>query len=128
VRRLIAILFLLLFTSTTEAGEIYKLPVLVNHWRLHQEEGRSTRFYQFFKEHYLIDHHDKDKQQDDQLPFKGMHVDHFSLLYTSEPLPPLKDLLLHSAAPDSSYIPPYTPYTHLLGIFHPPRSHPVPVA
>ncbi|MGE5520879.1 MAG: hypothetical protein ACM3VS_13190 [Candidatus Dadabacteria bacterium] len=121
MRKLVAIIFLVLLTSTTEAGELLKLPSLVNHWRLHKQEGRTTSFFDFMKEHYSIRHSDNDRQEDDQLPFKSMHIDHFMMVYVSTPAAPIK---VSSNFEETSTVFLYTefiPGTHLLGIFHPPR-------
>src|SRR5574338_1448446 len=73
MKKVAAIFFLSLFTlSTTEAGQLLKLPLLVSHYLKHKTEGRSTNFIGFIKEHYNGNQeNDSDSKEDRQLPFKA---------------------------------------------------------
>jgi hypothetical protein len=80
VKSFVAISFILLHLfSTTELGELLKLPVLVHHYFEHEEEHEHLSFIGFFKAHYAElhkaegKHHNEDHQR---LPFKG-HDHHF---------------------------------------------------
>lgn len=80
MRKIAAIFFLVLFTSsTTQAGQLLKLPLLVTHFLEHLRDGRSHSLVDFLKEHY-IDHHttDNDSNEDAKLPFKSALQSTFS--------------------------------------------------
>src|SRR6202035_713813 len=69
----ISFIFLYLF-STTELGELLKLPLLVHHYFEHEEEHDHISILSFLKEHYAELHKTESKQHADhhkQLPFKS---------------------------------------------------------
>lgn len=123
MRSVIAIFFLLTFGfSSTEAGQLLKLPLLFEHLNTHLAEGRSDSFVDFVKEHYL-DYHgdDEDKNEDSQLPFKSVNTDITSTIYS---LPPTvetgKDISELKDQP-FQYLPNTTLPNNFVDIFHPPR-------
>lgn len=124
MRKLIAIVFLLIFTSSTEAGELLKLPLLANHYLLHKVEGRSGNFFDFLKEHY-IDHHgkDSDNQQDQELPFKVLHAEHFTYNFVASEANIIKPPALMIANKTESLPSEDLPLNLSYSIFHPPRSN-----
>ena len=123
MRKAIAIFFLFLFTASfTEAGQLWKLPLLVKHYITHRNNDNTLSIATFSEQHYLEDHHsDGDEQQDNQLPFKTYTVNTTAapFLLTAAPV------LLQPVAGTTTVLGiPQTPFvlsSHLFGIFHPPR-------
>lgn len=120
MRKLTAILFLFLSASTTEFGQVLKLPWLVSHFIDHHKEGQGINA--FMHEHYVHHHGDNDDQEeDDQLPFKTTTIQQTSFTCllpviesvndTAAPVVKAKTLL-PAVAISSDY---------LKDIFHPPR-------
>lgn len=72
MRRTIAIVFLITYLSTTtELGEVFKLPVVWQHFQEHRAANPDLSFIAFLKMHYFNgDPKDADYQRDMQLPFK----------------------------------------------------------
>ncbi|MDD3005047.1 hypothetical protein [Flavobacterium sp.] len=86
MRQLIAIglLFLYVFTST-EINELLKFPLLVQHFKEHQQAKGSLTFSQFVHEHYANgDIDDTDRDQDLKLPYKSIDFSN-SLFFTVLP-------------------------------------------
>src|SRR5687767_12225223 len=83
MRKIAAIFFLVLFTaSTTEAGQLLKVPLLITHFLEHLRDGRSHSLVDFLKEHYGNDHaQDEDSTEDEKLPFKSALQSNFSNVY-----------------------------------------------
>jgi hypothetical protein len=123
VKRSIAIFFLVIFSvSFTEAGQVFKFPLLIEHYIDHNEGEMKTSFLGFLKSHYVNDHQsDGDEEKDNNLPFK--HSD-YQLSFLSF-IPPFsceiktQALLLNTIYP--LYIQPYRLKDPLSDIFHPPR-------
>ena len=122
MRKAIAIFFISLFAaSTTEAGQMLKLPLLVAHYQKHLSEGRSSSFLSFIKVHYLGTHgKDADNKEDQQLPFKSAMNVNFQVNYLVLPFEVLQ-------TPLPLLIPEYNCYHSVSGlsnynreIFHPP--------
>lgn len=79
--KITAIVLLVLFTSTTEVGQLLRLPLLISHYIDHyREEGQGI--CAFFHEHY-VHHHgvNNDQQEDDRLPFKTTIVQQTTVVY-----------------------------------------------
>jgi hypothetical protein len=125
MRRLIAVIFLLLTIVTTETGvQLLKLPMLITHFTTHLSEGRSSSLAGFLEEHYSGGrHNDKDSQQDQQLPFKTVNVESFSSLYVPAISPVLAQNSFSSSQPQLSSAYCFTLQDHFAGIFHPPRGN-----
>ena len=114
------ILLLILMVSTqTPVGQLFKLPALVQHFTKHQAlDGVS--FLDFLAEHYATEHEDADQQEDEKLPFKNILL--FNIGYAVvasalqanvfDPLRTEKKII---------FSPNYIPQQHLASIFHPPR-------
>ena len=112
-------LMISLVSTQTPMGQLFKLPLLVEHFVKHQrKEGMS--FLGFLEEHYASDHRDADLPEDEQLPFKTIILCNigsavvpslvkadFAFPFTEE-----KKIILSDF---------YTPQQHLSSIFHPPR-------
>ena len=122
MRNRIAIFFLLLLASaTTELGQFFKVPVLVQHFYTHQSQ-ESITLLNFLAEHYVGDHEDGDKKDDMQLPFKSMMgtssiVANFSIhkIELRKPIAQKPEI----AVPLQISI---LPSQWEFGIFHPPRT------
>lgn len=71
----IALLSLYLFTST-DFNELLKFPLLVQHFKEHQQENKLT-FSEFVHQHYTKgDVNDSDRDQDMKLPYKSIDFTH----------------------------------------------------
>lgn len=122
MRKLSAIALLILFASTSEVGQLLKLPLLISHYFDHFREEKQT-IYAFFHEHY-VHHHgntNNDQDEDNQLPFKTTNFQQTSssfLLAVYEPINKTeipvneKQLILPSI---------FIPTNYLKDIFHPPQ-------
>lgn len=72
----ILVLFIYLFSST-EAYQLLKLPLLIEHYQKHKHEDAKISFIKFLHIHYLQGvKFDDDYAQDMQLPFKT-HAEDF---------------------------------------------------
>lgn len=72
MKKAIAIFFLLTYLfGSTDASQLIRLPLLVNHYIRHKHEDHSLTILSFLKMHYVGQQPlDSDYQQDMQLPFK----------------------------------------------------------
>lgn len=123
MRKLIAILFLLVFTvGTTEAAQLIRLPLLIEHYNDHMKEGRSDSFIDFFAEHY-IDYHgeDEDKQEDDSLPFKAVNPQNVSVTFFMIPFSFNSTISAIRETVLIEYATPFELPGKTADIFHPPR-------
>ena len=79
----LSLLFLYLFNATA-FSELLKLPLLVQHYKEHQQEHPGITFASFVCQHYAHgDVDDADKDQDRKLPYKNIDFTHatcFSVL------------------------------------------------
>jgi hypothetical protein len=73
-------IFLVLYLfSTTEAYQVLKFPVILEHFHKHQKENNDITFLEFLDIHYMHGSPmDDDYEQDMQLPFKRMNH-HFNM-------------------------------------------------
>lgn len=122
MQKRIAILFLLVFSvSMTEAGQILRLPLLVEHYFDHSEKKAENSLIDFLKSHYLYHHADDgDENEDNNLPFKTLNYGIVSLSFLPSvifdityPCLPATDYPLHTV--------PFLFSDPLFGVFHPPR-------
>ena len=112
-------LLVLMVSIQTPVGQLFKLPLLIEHFIKHQKQ-EGVSFLGFLANHYAIDHNDADLPEDEQLPFKN--ITFYSVGYAIvapvtqtnvfAPLPSEKKVIFHDI---------YTPQQHLASIFHPPR-------
>ena len=72
MKKITAIFFLGVYLlSTTEAHQLFKLPVVFQHYKEHKKEDNSISMLRFLAIHYLHGSpKDKDYDRDMQLPFK----------------------------------------------------------
>lgn len=89
VRKLVAILFTAIYLfGATEASQLLKLPVLVQHYYEHKAGNASVTLVQFLHMHYMgHDNDDTDNLRDMELPFKTMDD---CCMITFNSLPPQK--------------------------------------
>jgi hypothetical protein len=73
LKKWIAILFLSSYLLTaTELNELFKLPLLVEHFVQHNEGNKQLNFWEFLCDHYSTDSiKDTDFDEDMKLPFKS---------------------------------------------------------
>jgi len=112
-------LLVLMVSIQTPFGQLFKLPLLVEHYIKHQKQD-SVSLIPFLVDHYASDHQDADLPEDEQLPFKNIML--YSIGYAiltpivqanvAAPLPTEKKIVF----PDTC-----NPQQHLASIFHPPR-------
>ncbi len=86
----IYILVLIINFNTCLFEQLFKVPVLVEHYMEHQDRNAGISFTDFLAMHYWgNDMNDNDEERDKQLPFKNVdhHVSHFvfipNRIYTS---------------------------------------------
>lgn len=114
-------LFMVFGSSFTELGQLWKLPILVEHFYIHQrQEGASLAH--FILEHYGNDHQDADREQDRQLPFKAP----LNSLPVNATPGIAKMEISHPATPEAplfvSLHTSFVPSLYARQIFHPPRT------
>ena len=83
----LAILILFCYLcSATELSQLFKLPLLFEHYKEHQSEDPSLSFLTFLKLHYFDDMNnsqDNDSEKDMKLPFKHSNISSaFSMIST----------------------------------------------
>lgn len=84
-------LLVLYLLGTTEAYQLLKTPLLVNHYLKHKQENNHITFLKFIQMHYTGDVvYDDDYAQDMQLPFKTHEVDACCLFSVSLPVSPIE--------------------------------------
>lgn len=73
MKKFLAIFFLSIYLlSTTEAGELFKLPVIFEHYQEHKHLNKDLTILEFLDIHYMHGSpHDDDYDRDMQLPFKA---------------------------------------------------------
>lgn len=125
MRKLIAILFLLLTVVTTEAGiQLLKLPMLINHFAVHISEGRSKGLRDFLHQHYSTNqHNDSDSQQDQQLPFKTVSIESFYSMYVPVNAPAITHYSFDFPQRKLPSLYSFHLQDHCSAIFHPPQSN-----
>jgi len=75
MKRFTAYLFCALYLlSTTEAYQLLKIPIILEHFHEHQKENKDITFLEFLDIHYMHGSPmDDDYDRDMQLPFKTMN-------------------------------------------------------
>ncbi len=121
MKKAASLFFLLVFTlATTEAGQLLKLPGLLDHYITHAQRDNFS-FSDFMKVHYTQGHpNDGDEQEESRMPFKtlgpGFSLTVFSPANTVEAPVVRSRPVLHIPIPSS-----YKLSDPLFSIFHPPR-------
>lgn len=82
MKKIISILLLFFYlTTATELYQLFKLPILIEHFIEHKSKNQSISLFDFLKIHYTKgDIKDADYEKDMKLPFKS-HVACFSSVY-----------------------------------------------
>lgn len=114
------ILLLLLVSIQTPVGQLFKLPLLVEHFIKHQEQEGAS-FIGFLDEHYLSSHEDADRPEDEQLPFKSLAYYSIGSAIVPE-LGKANAFVQRPLEKKPVITESYTPQQHMSGIFHPPRA------
>ena len=112
-------LLVLMVSIQTPLGQLFKLPLLIEHYIKHQKQD-GISLIAFLGDHYTSDHKDADLPEDEQLPFKNILFSSIGYAIISPviqlnvmvPLPIENKIVF----PES-----YSPQQHLARIFHPPR-------
>lgn len=117
----ILILLVACLGSYTELRQVFKIPLLVEHYRKHCAEKGDISLLAFLRLHYSEqEQNDNDEQEDNQLPFKQITEKIYEHIYiASSPLAYLTPIGNTNPlkAHCSNFIPAGTP----IGIFRPPR-------
>jgi len=103
----------------TPLGQLFKLPLLVEHYIKHQKQD-GVSLVGFLEGHYASNHQDEDLPEDEQLPFKNVLL--YSIGYAI--LTPLVPVTVFAPLPTEKKIDfahTYSPQQHLACIFHPPK-------
>ncbi len=84
MRKKLAILLISLhLLGNTEAGQLFKIPQLLEHYSQHKKENQSLGFIDFFVMHYGGDDGtDADNDQDQQLPCHNIHHNTICIAYS----------------------------------------------
>ena len=124
MRKKLAILLISLhLLGNTEAGQVFKLPQLLEHYAQHKKQNHSLGFIDFFTMHYGGDdgtHADDD--QDQQLPCHNMH--HISATVIYSPMikaEPEQDIYLWETRSYSTHLSGPVPEIPLPVKLQPPR-------
>ena len=116
-----AIIFLLVLMVSIETpfGQLFRLPILIEHYIKHQKQN-GVSLIDFLVDHYSPDHNDADLPEDEQLPFKNITLSNIgyaivTLVIQTNVFAPLP------AAEKITFPGNYIPQQHMSSIFHPPR-------
>ncbi len=92
VKKAISIFFLAIYLlSTTQLGELLKLPILVHHFVEHKTENKNLSFLAFLEIHYAHGSpHDADYDKDMKLPFKTISHSNIASISFCTPIPNFK--------------------------------------
>ena len=120
MKSVVAIFLLLLLAITqTPLGQLLKLPVLIEHFYMHQAND-GVSLCKFLSDHYSKEHNDADRPEDEQLPFKTMVLQTIGVAIV--PGIVKADVALTFDVPIKvMFSEIYTPQQHICNIFHPPR-------
>lgn len=112
-------LLILMVSIQTPVGQLFKLPLLIEHFIKHQKRN-GVSLINFLDDHYSSDHNDADLPEDEQLPFKSITI--HAIGYAIVP-GIIKGNVIVPLPVDKKVIFPetYAPQQHLARIFHPPR-------
>lgn len=119
------LLFFSYLFATTEASQLLKLPVIIQHFREHRQQNKDISFFEFLDMHYMHGSpKDQDYNRDMQLPFKKTNhhlvtspVTEPRFLFVPEPVPIAFKRQSFIIRNEDSAIPQHRP-----DIFQPPRA------
>ena len=125
MRKLAAIFIVVVYLfGATEASQLLKLPVLVQHYYEHKAGNKSVTLARFLQMHYMgQDDNDNDNLRDMQLPFKTMDD---CCMIASNSLPPqriqINEVLSYEVQQEFTLLNDAAPFTIAVAdIFQPPR-------
>lgn len=125
VRKLTAIIIVAVYLfGATEASQLLKLPILVQHYYEHKAGNTSVTLTRFLQMHYMgHDDNDNDNLRDMQLPFKTMN-DCCMIAFNS--LPPQKiqisEMVTYEVQKEFKLLNDAAPFSiSVEDIFQPPR-------
>ena len=112
-------LLVLMVSIQTPLGQVFKLPLLVEHYLKHQKQNGDS-LINFLENHYESNHRDADFPEDEQLPFKNIMF--YNIGYAI--LNPVVHANVVASLPAGKKVvfsDNYILQQHLASIFHPPR-------
>lgn len=124
MRKAVVIFFLGLYVfSATEAGELLRLPLLIQHFITHQQEDQSMTFFKFLSLHY--EDTGSEDYKDNSLPFKS--PDHSAFIAHVFAIPPSSGLGLvipctYHELPPIRFQEHFLKSAYLAFIWQPPKS------
>lgn len=125
MKKLAAIFIVVVYLfGATEASQLLKLPVLVQHYYEHKAGNESVTLMQFLHMHYMgHDDDDSDNLRDMQLPFKTL--DDFCM-FASNSLPPqriqINEVISYEVQQEFTLLNDAAPFSFAVAdIFQPPR-------
>ena len=109
----------LLMSIQTPVGQLFKLPLLIEHFIKHQKQD-GVSIIGFLEDHYTTSHKDADLPDDEELPFKS--ITFYSIDFAVVP-GVLQPNVFVSLPPDkkASFPQTYIPQQNLGSVFHPPK-------
>lgn len=113
-------LFAFIVSVNTPAGEIFKIPQLIEHYLKHHKENGSS-LAEFLAIHYGAENKDADYPEDEQLPFRNTLVYNFSQGIVSPFIQPVP-LVIMNGIERAHAINSSIPHSEPVNIFHPPRA------
>jgi hypothetical protein len=114
-----SILLIVFLSAQTPLGQVFKLPVLIEHFYQHQKQSDISLF-SFILDHYSHEHHDADQSEDQQLPFKTVIL--CSMAFAVVPVFMQADFSNQCDCDQKTVVyNVHAPQQHLCSIFHPPR-------
>jgi hypothetical protein len=85
MRLLVILIISAYLCATTQLGELFKIPVLIEHYNEHKALDERISFWNYLKDHYADEGQHADYERDMQLPFKTLIHSH--LVHTAVVLP-----------------------------------------
>lgn len=113
------ILLAIFLSAQTPLGQIFKLPLLIEHFYEHKQQS-GVSLISFIIDHYSHEHHDADRSKDQELPFKTIVLG--SIGSAIVPASLQSDFSIQPGCPQKVAVNDvHNPQQHLCNIFHPPR-------
>lgn len=96
MKKSISIFFFAIYLlSTTQCGELLKLPILIEHYLEHKQEDKNLSFLDYLAIHYAHGNpHDADYEKDMKLPFKSINNSNLVSITFCNPILQFKGVLI----------------------------------
>ena len=120
MKKAVCILLLVVLGITqTPMGQLLKIPLLIEHFSGHKKSS-GVSFFQFFQGHYLTDHNDGDREEDQRLPFKSTVLQQLDIAVVPENVNPelIIEVVFSEELKARNMC--YLPQQRFYSIFHPP--------